>query len=368
MNRTLLFGTAERIIQRFAITRGPLTIEPLGRGLINDTFLVAAETGQWVLQRLNDQVFANPERIMTNLSSLVAHVAHKGMGNLNLPELARTVEGETWTRDEEGAAWRLLSFIPGRPLGQIASDLQAAEVGRVLGAFHRSVSDLDPAHLEVTLPGFHVTPNYLRAFDRVKREAVMSPQLGLEEALAFVAARRTGLDVLELAQAGGLIPQRVIHGDPKLDNLVFDLAGQRALALIDLDTVQPGLILHDLGDCLRSCCNRRGESASFETPVAFDLDVCRPLLHAYADQTQGLLGPAEVQLLYAAIRLIPLELGLRFLTDHLQGNRWFRITAPGQNLAKAQVQFALVADIERKEQEIQGIIAGCFGTFGSDNN
>lgn len=163
----------------------------------------------------------------------------------------------------------------------------------------------------------------------------------------------------------GLIPERVVHGDPKLDNLLFDAEGRRALAMIDLDTVQPGLTLHDIGDCLRSCCNRRGEFTS-ESHVAFDLDVCRPLLRAYADQTRELLVPAELALLFDAIRLIPFELGLRFLTDHLQGNRWFRVSAPGQNLAKARVQFALVTDIERKEGEIRAIIAACFGGFGKD--
>ena len=222
---------------------------------------------------------------------------------------------------------------------------------------------LDPASLRVTLPGFHVTPGYLEPFDRAAREAVAAPLPGLEEALAFVAARRTGLDLLEQARAAGQIPERLVHGDPKLDNLLFDAEGRRALALIDLDTVQPGLTLHDIGDCLRSCCNRLGESAR-ESRLGFDLAVCRPLLQAYADRTQGLLVPAEVALLFPAIRLIPLELGLRFLTDHLQGDRWFRVSAPGQNLAKARIQFALVADIERQEREIRAIIAAAFGGFG----
>ena len=363
MNNTELARTAARMAQRFAVASGPLAIEPLGRGLINDTFRVTAETNRWVLQRINGQVFPDPAGIMANLSRLGAHLARQGVVDLTWPELARTPEGATWTQDEAGALWRLMTFIPGQPLERIEGDPQAAEVGRLLGAFHRAVADLDPASLTVTLPGFHVTPGYLEPFDRAAREAVAAPQPGLEAALAFVEARREGLDLLEQARAAGQIPERLVHGDPKLDNLLFDAEGRRALALIDLDTVQPGLTLHDIGDCLRSCCNRQGESAR-ESRVAFDLAVCRPLLQAYADRTQGLLVPAEVTRLFAAIRLIPLELGLRFLTDHLQGDRWFRVSAPGQNLAKARIQFALVADIERQEREIRAIIAAAFGGFG----
>lgn len=365
MKSTEFARTAARMAQRFAVASGPLTIEPLGRGLINETFRVTAGTDRWVLQRINGQVFPDPAGIMANLSRLGAHLARQGVVDLTWPELARTPEAATWTQDETGAVWRLMSFIPGQPLERIADAHQAAAVGRLLGAFHRAVADLDPASLTVTLPGFHVTPGYLEPFDRAAREAVAAPQPGLEAALAFVAARREGLDLLEQARAAGQIPERLVHGDPKLDNLLFDAEGRQALALIDLDTVQPGLTLHDIGDCLRSCCNRGGESAD-ASRLAFDLNVCRPLLRAYADQTQGLLAPAEVALLFAAIRLIPFELGLRFLTDHLQGDRWFRVSVPGQNLARARVQFALVADIERQEGEIRAIIAACFGGFGKD--
>ena len=153
---------------------------------------------------------------------------------------------------------------------------------------------------------------------------------------------------------------RVIHGDPKLDNLLFDQANDRALCLIDLDTVQPGLLHHDIGDCLRSCCNRAGEATDASTPVQFDLDVCSGILAAYGAETHGLLSTPEVDLIYPCIRLIPFELGLRFLTDHLRGDRYFRVMAPGDNLRKALVQFALVADIERKAKSIETIIARSF--------
>ena len=410
------------IARRFGLEADDLEVGPLGRGLINDSFLVRTASGRWVLQRLNGQVFPDPEGIMANLAQLAAHLARQPRIDLVWPSLRTLASGATWTRDEAGDLWRMMSFLPGQPLAAIRTPGQAAEVGRLLGQFHRAVADLEPAHLRVTLPGFHVTPAYLRQFDRVLAAGVpprvqgtedmgtadtligvsnngdtgavgsvsaagsagslgsgvakdsvgmmiadplpvgdalrSDPDLG--EALDFLARRREGLAEVEDARQAGLIPERVVHGDPKLDNLLFDATGQRALALIDLDTIQPGLTLHDIADCLRSCCNRQGETAR-PAAIDFDLAVCRPLLAAYATASQGLLNPTEIALLYPAIRLLPLELGLRFLTDHLLGNRWFRVTAPGQNLARAKVQFALVAAIERQETEIRQEIVACFG-------
>lgn len=414
---------ATEIARHFGLEAEDLEVTPLGRGLINDSFLVRTATGRWVLQRLNGRVFPDPEGIMANLARISAHLDRQPGLDLAWPTLRRVASGATWTRDTAGDLWRMMDYLPGQPLARIVSPGQAAEVGRLLGQFHRAVADLDLAHLRVTLPGFHVTPAYLRQFDRVlaamgaagvpfptqgtvvtadtlipvgkdghaaeagstrpagsitgsRRSVGLSHSAGsvarvptaeglpstpdLEEALDFLAHRRDGLGELEDARRMGLIPERVVHGDPKLDNLLFDVTGERALALIDLDTVQPGLTLHDIADCLRSCCNRQGEAAQ-PAAIGFDLGVCRPLLSAYATVTRGLLTRTEVMLLYPAIRLLPLELGLRFLTDHLQGDRWFRVTAPGQNLARARVQFALVDSIERQEASIREAIAACFG-------
>lgn len=354
---------------RFGITESDAYVSPLGRGLINDSYLVETGSGRWVLQRINGRVFPDPEGIMTNFARLTSHLARQPVAGLAWPALRETTDGATWTRDEAGDLWRMMSYLPGRPLERLATPRQAAEVGHLLGRFHRLIANLETASLRITLPGFHVTPAYLRQFDDALATVEASardagpPQgdASLEPALEFLVRRRDGLSVLEMARQGGLIPERAVHGDPKLDNLLFDAKGRRALALIDLDTVQPGLVLHDIADCLRSCCNQAGEGARPEE-TGFDLAICRPLLRAYATATRGLLSPAEVDLLYPAIRLLPLELGLRFLTDHLQGDRWFRVTSHGQNLAKARAQFALVADIERQETVIRREIATSFST------
>jgi len=354
-------AVARDIAGQFALPWPVGSVEPYGDGLINATFVVTAENTGFILQRINSQVFPEPERIMSNLSLLQGHLSTHVESGLRIPALIPARNGSPFVRDRQGGIWRMLELIPNtRTLTRIEDRGQAREVGRVLGRFHVLVRDLPPDQLAVTLPGFHVTPAYLEHLTGVLQRVMGDHPDEIAQAIQFVTARQKEAGVLEQAQHRGRVPMRVIHGDPKLDNILFDRSTGSAVSLIDLDTVQPGLVHYDLGDCLRSCCNRGGEGASFGT--RFDLDICRAILGAYARETAGLLDRAEIELLFDAIRLIPFELGLRFLTDHLEGDRYFRVTERGQNLRKAWIQFELVEDIEGKEREIRRIIAECFGT------
>lgn len=350
------------IARRFQIP-GPVEgIEPLGKGLINDTFLVTARGSGWVLQRINEMVFPHPERIMANLSVLSEHLGRHPNTDLCIPALIPSEAGNSFVRDQDGAIWRLMELIPNaQVLTGILTPAQAEEVGHAIGRFHRLTADLAPNRLVATLPGFHVTPSYLDHFtEAVERAGDRRYSEEIREVIRFVDNRRGFAEVLETARRDGRLPVRVIHGDPKLDNILFDGTGTLALCLIDLDTVQPGLIHYDIGDCLRSCCNRQGESPGMEPGAELDLDICRGILEAYAGETRDLLTTVEVGLIFDAVRLLPFELGLRFITDHLEGDRYFRVDAPGQNLRKALVQLALVADIEAKEQKIRRIVTNAF--------
>lgn len=335
-----------------------LRVETLGRGLINDTYLVSGAARRFVLQRINARVFPDPPAVMANLRALSDH-ARRGPvdpSGWRLPEIIPTRGGADFHQDGTGDYWRALSFIDGtRSLDSLANETQAEQVGRALGRFHALASGLDPDSLLDTLPGFHIAPAYLARFDEMAARPRSKPDsVELLAALDFVAARRAVAGVLEEAKARGELKPRVIHGDPKLDNVLFDESGRRAVSLIDLDTVKPGLIHYDLGDCLRSCCNRRGEQAT-EAPV-FDLDICRAILRGYAAEARGFLSAADWDYLYAAIRLLPFELGLRFLTDHLAGDVYFKAEWPGQNLVRARVQFGLAESVERLEEGIRGVI------------
>jgi Ser/Thr protein kinase RdoA (MazF antagonist) len=346
------------IASRFpACAAGPVHISALGDGLINHSYRVESTAGAFVLQRINGSVFPAPARIMDNLAALqAAAAAHPELG-VRLPALAAADDGLPYARDDDGECWRLMECIePSRTLKRLDTASQATEVGRVLGSFHRLGATLGPDALAVTLPGFHHTPGYLAALDGKLANAQLDAETAA--AVAFIEAHRALAGLLEDAQAKGLTHQRVIHGDPKLDNLLFDTDGERAICLIDLDTVQPGLVHHDMGDCLRSCCNRGGEAGS--SSVRFDLELCEALLGGYAEAAGDLLSAPELELVAAAIRLIPLELAIRFLTDHLRGDRYFRVRHHGENLLKARRQLALVADIERQQAAIDAAVRAAF--------
>ncbi len=351
------------IAARFAIESPPGAIEPLGRGLVNDTFSLQAGGRRYVLQRINGAVFPDPERIMSNLRVLGEHLAGQADARLRLPALIMTRDGAFSLRDVDGDCWRLMEFIPDAvTLERIVDDGQAREVGAVLGRFHRLTESLPCERLGLSLPGFHATPVYLERLLRLAEQTGMTLEdPAVRAALDFVSTRHGLASVLDEAQRDGRLRLRVTHGDPKLDNILFGATDGRAVALIDLDTVQPGLIQHDLADCLRSCCNQCGESADGDAAVRFDPALCAAILDGYAQEMRDLLTAADIDLLYDAIRLLPFELGLRFLTDHLEGDRYFRVSERGQNLRKAGIQFALVADIERQEATIRTLIAAGFG-------
>ena len=182
----------------------------------------------------------------------------------------------------------------------------------------------------------------------------MTPRL--QEALNFIENRREGIDVLEQACARGELKRRPIHGDPKINNVMIDESTGHAVGLIDLDTVKPGLVHYDIGDCLRSCCNRLGEETREPENVRFDLGLCRSILQGYLAIGRSFLTPDDFRYLPDCIRLIPLELGLRFLTDHLEGDHYFRTDRADHNLDRALVQFALTRSIEQQWSALQDLV------------
>ncbi|MDD5267406.1 MAG: aminoglycoside phosphotransferase family protein, partial [Methylococcales bacterium] len=220
-------------------------ISPLGNGLINDTFLVATESSHFVLQRINRTVFPEPGQIMENLIMLNRHLEQKSGTNakLKIPALLKATTGHNFYLDENGDYWRALSFIANtESLETLTAMSQAEQTGFALGHFHRLVSDLDPLLLHDTLPGFHIAPGYLSHYHEVLTQAPR--QLATESLFcaAFIAKFQHIADDLEEAKRQGLLSLRVIHGDPKLNNFLFDKKSKKIVSIIDLDTVKPGLV------------------------------------------------------------------------------------------------------------------------------
>ena len=356
------------IASQFASPGTVAAVRPLGSGLINDTFLVTRSDRRqqpFVLQRLNRHVFRQPQWVMHNLRVFTTHARQQ-------LATGAVVAGRRWQVpqvipargdldayiDADGEFWRALSYIDGtQSLAKLETPAQAREVGCGLGIFHALASGLDCDRLKDTLVGFHITPAYLQQFDEASGLNPPIPSEEVDYCWQFIGDRRGWASVLEDAKAGGQLQLRTIHGDPKVNNLLFDAETRQAVSAIDLDTVKPGLVHYDIGDCLRSSCNRSGSSTTQVERVAFDLDFCRQVLTGYFAQAGEFWTEGDRAYLFDAIRLLPFELGLRYFTDYLAGNPYFKVNAPRQNLVRALVQFKLVESIERQEREIRALLA-----------
>jgi len=361
---------------QFVLQGEIVAVEPYGSGNVHDTYLVTlagAGVQPFILQRINTHVFRRPELITANMRALSDHVEARLARDLTgfgkpvrsserppwvTPRILPTRDGKDYWMDASGAFWRAQTFVPSsRCYLTVQGIAHAREAGYALGRFHSMLADMDPAHLHDTLEGFHVTPRYLAHYDRVL--SAWSGEDGPEIAYGrqFIAARRAWAFVLEDARERGELVLRPIHGDPKIDNIMIDKDTGLAVSIVDLDTVKPGLIHYDIGDCLRSSCNPLGEETLDLDAVRFDLDLCRAILEGYLSVAAPFLSPADYAYIYDAIRLIAFELGLRFFTDHLEGNVYFKARHARHNLDRALVQFRLTESIEAQEAEIRAVIA-----------
>jgi len=353
--------------ERFTLAGRVAEIRAHGSGNVHATFLVICEGGGepcFILQRLNTRVFRRPELVLKNMRIVTAHIRKRLADTLlerarrwEVPRVLLTAADQDLWRDPEGSCWRALSFIQrARPFDTIQDRHHAGEVGFALGLFHSLISDLPVACLADTLEGFHVTPRYLAHYDEVRARPGPRRSPEVAYALAFVKARRSIAGMLEEAQEKQRLVPRPIHGDPKVNNIMMDTATHRAVSMIDLDTVKPGLVHYDIGDCLRSCCNPLGEETEQWQSVRFEPELCRIILQGYLERARTFLTENDYEYLFEAMRLIAFELGLRFFTDHLEGNVYFRARHGEHNLARALVQFKLAESIESLERVIRAII------------
>ena len=357
-------GQLDNIADQF-VTSGRITdIQQYGSGNINSTFLVTLDLQPpFILQRLNTTVFCQPELVMDNICVLSDRFSQKlQQSQLHerrwlIPQILLTKEKQHHYIAEDGSFWRAMSFIDNsQSFDTIQSPNHAKEIGYGLGMFHLLLDDLPSDRLADTLEGFHITPQYLRHYEAVVAESKVKFSPEVDYCLKFINNRPELPYVLETAKAAGKLKLRTIHGDPKINNIMIDCVTEQAVAMIDFDTVKPGLIHYDIGDCLRSGCNPLGEETDTWEQVYFQPELARSILQGYLEVAR-FLTTEDYNYIYDAIRLLAFELGLRFFTDYLAGNVYFNANYPEHNLARALVQFKLTESIEQQKTAIGNIIA-----------
>lgn len=331
--------------------------ERFGSGLINETFLCEfsdrSVVRNYILQHINKSVFKRPDLVMENVSTVTEHLQarlrREGVADPAsvTPALVLTRDGRSHHVDGAGEYWRMFHFIETGEVFDIVRDAgHAYEVGRGLGRFQALVADLPPGRLHDTLPGFHHTPHYLGELDEAVRFDPKGRLAGAKADVEFAQQRRPLAPLLTDLMESGRIPIRVVHNDPKVNNVLIDRKTGKALCMLDLDTVKPGIVHFDFGDCVRSAANPAGEDAPNLESVGFDLARYAALSRGYLDETRSFLTPAEAEMLPASVKVIAFELGVRFLADYLCGDTYFRISQPGQNLHRCRVQFRLLECME----------------------
>ncbi|HYA85714.1 MAG TPA: aminoglycoside phosphotransferase family protein [Nitrospirota bacterium] len=356
------------LITQFAIPGILQKVERFGRGLINDTYLCECNDGgtgrRYILQRVNASVFAHPDQVMENVDIVTAHIAKKlraegiAAPSLVTPSLVHAKNSKSYICDDTGAYWRVFNFIESGTVFDTVVDVKHAfEVGCGLGRFQALVADLSSHMLYDTLPGFHFTPRYLKEFDDVLKTGMKNRIVRTVAEQAFVELRRPLAPALTDLIASNKIPLRVVHNDPKVNNIMIHLGTREAMCMIDLDTVKPGIVHFDFGDCVRSAANPKGEDATDLDTVRIDLTLFEAVASGYLREAAAFLTKMEIAALPLSVQVITFELGVRFLADYLKGDTYFRINYPDHNLHRARVQFKLLESIEAAQDRLASIVA-----------
>lgn len=333
-----------------------------GQGHINSTFCVATDVGKrYILQRISPVAFPRPDQLMLNISGVTEYLkkviaAEGGDPQRETLSVLPTRENSLFFVDPEGLSWRVFPFIEDTICLQTAETPELFYTsGLTFGRFQHRLRDY-PAHtLFETIPLFHDTENRLALF----RAALAADPLGrakdITAEVEFILARAEDCGVALRALREGKLPLRVTHNDTKLNNILLDAKTQQGLCVIDLDTVMPGLSINDFGDSIRFGANHNAEDERDLTKVNFDLQLYQVYTRAFLEGTAGALTKNEIEYLPWGAKLMTLECGIRFLTDHLEGDHYFAIDRPGKNLDRARTQFKLVSDMEKVWDKMERI-------------
>ncbi len=337
----------------FGLSGKVLRAAPCGNGHINDTFAVSfsgnGASARYIFQRINHRVFREPECVMENIDRVLRHLYEKALerGERAPLKLIHTRNGNSFHRDRCGDYWRVYNFIAGvRSHDIVRSPALAFEAARAFGAFQADLADLPPPRLHETIPHFHDTPRRLENLERAVAEDREGRAAAVRPEIEFVRVRADAAGRLLALQRARQLPERITHNDTKLNNVLISDADHRAICVIDLDTVMPGLVHYDFGDMIRTSVSPTPEDEPDLDRIEARFEYFEALLRGYLSSAGAFLTPEERRHLPFSGVLITLEIGARFLTDHIEGDVYFKIHRPGHNLDRARAQFRLVERLE----------------------
>ena len=355
------------VIQQFNFFGRYKSALPYGMGHINDTFKVIFENGNdcenhYILQRINHHVFIHPREVMSNIQLVTDHLRKKvveqgGDPSRETLNLIKTHDGNTLFCTEAGNYWRAYHFLNSTCSYQVPEKTEHVNnAGYAFGNFLRLLADFPTNKLVDTIPEFHNTFKRYQTFLQVLKADTHARVKDVPNEICFLLERADDMAVLVNAFEQGSLPERVTHNDTKFNNVMIDVETGKGICVIDLDTVMPGLALYDFGDAIRSITNTGEEDEPDLTKVHFNLDYFRHFTEGFASATCGILTEKEVEYLPFSAKLITMEIGMRFLTDYLDGDNYFKIDYPVHNLDRCRTQFRLVEEMEEQMEAMTGIV------------
>jgi len=358
----------EKLVSQFQIVAEFEEGHAWTKGHINDTYIVTCRQGgtriRYILQRINHDVFLYPELVMQNVKQITEHLRKKISAEDRRDLTRRTMTllpargGAPYYRDRDGNYWRAYVFIERVNSVHVAAEpSQAGQVGRAFGLFQKRLADLSPEKVQETIPEFHNGRLRFEALDKAAAEDSAGRVAGAQAEIDFCRQHRATVSLLLEAHERGELPLRITHNDTKIDNVLLDRDSGEVVCIVDLDTVMPGLVHYDFGDMMRTLTSPADEDERDLVKVTMRMDYFEALAKGYLAEAGGFLTRAERDHLAISGKVITLILGIRFLTDHLNGDTYFRVHREGQNLDRARVQFRLVESMLKQEEAMKSVIA-----------
>ena len=359
LNGKLNVGAAARA---FAIKGEFASAAPYGSGHINDSYCAVFQRNgtrsHYLLQRINHHVFKNPATVMDNIERVTAHLAAQLSGHPDRERrvltLISTRSGGVMHVDEDGNFWRAYHFIDGaKTYDSVESARQAFEAAKAFGEFQRMLADLPEPRLHDTIPDFHHTPKRFAALQEAVAADVAGRVVLAGPEIEFALSRKSLAHAL--VDAG--LPERVTHNDTKINNVMLDDASGEGICVIDLDTVMPGLAAYDFGDMVRTATCPAPEDEKDLSRIHMQFPLFEALARGYLSTAGGFLTPEEKESLTVAGKVITFEIAVRFLTDYLSGDTYFKVHRQGHNLDRSRSQFKLLESLEEQEGRMRTLLA-----------